>query len=80
MIRNSKSDRDTEVIYQEAALILEDHVPPQDTTLPTAGKTPTTSMYEVDLATNVDGGRGDVCTDGMPSQGLHLASPSPDIR
>ena len=52
-----------EALYQELALILEDHVPPQDTTLPTAGKTPTMSMYEADLATAEDGGRGYVCID-----------------
>ena len=46
------------------------------TTLPTAVKTPTTSMYEGDLATAVDGDRGDLYIDGMLSQRLHVVSPS----
>ena len=47
--------------FREAAVILEDHIPPQDTTLPTAaGKTPTMSVCEADQATAVDGGSADV--------------------
>ena len=73
----AESVRKTEALLREAALVLEDQVPPQDTTLPTAaGKTPTTSLYEAALTTAVDGGSGDVCIDGMPSQGLHVVSPN----
>ena len=52
-----------EALYQKAALILEDHVPPQETTLPTAGKTSSTSTYKADLSTAVDGGRVDLYID-----------------
>ena len=40
-----------------------------------AGKTPTTHNCGAALATIVDGGRGDLCIDGTPSQGLHVVFP-----
>ena len=55
------SVRKMEALFWEAALVLEDLIPPQDNTLPTAaGKTPTTSVCEAVLVTAVDGGSGDV--------------------
>ena len=61
MIKGMESVRKMEALFREVALVLEDHIPPKVTTLPTAtGKTPTTSVCEVDLATTVDGGSGDV--------------------
>ena len=66
-------------LLEEAARLLDmdtDHVPPVDTpTLPNAGKTPTTTHREAELAAVVDGGNRALCTDGMPGQGLHVISP-----
>ena len=63
--------------FTEAARILEeDNVPPVNApTLPHDGKTPTGTQREAELATAVDGGNRDMCTNSMPSQGLHVIFP-----
>ena len=55
---NMLSNDSTEALFDEVALILEDDVPPPPTTLPEASKTPPTNVQEVDLATAVDGSKG----------------------
>ena len=74
---NNESDESMEALFEEAALILSDK---EESTPPMAGKTPTTHNYGAALATAVDGGRGDLCIDGTPSQGLHVVFPNAPFK
>ena len=74
---------DTEALFAEAANILDSEAPSIQTnsgnTPPDTGKTPTTHVihtHEAALAAAVDGGRGVLCVDSMPSQGLHVIPPN----
>ena len=65
-----------ETFLEEAARMLGDDIPPNNTTLPAAGgKTPTTDESQVELATAVDGGSGVIYADSMPSQRIHVVPP-----
>ena len=48
----------------------------KSSTLPSAGKTPSETQQEAELAAAVDGGNRVLCTDRMPCQGLHVISPN----
>ena len=78
MMSNVEQDDSADDFLREAARVLdEDHVPPvNSSTLPSAGKTPTTTQREAELAAAVDGGNRVLCTDGMPGQGLPVISPN----
>ena len=72
-----ESDDSSGALFDEAALLLgdeRDERSPSQSTLPVAGKTPTIS--ETDLASVVDGGRGDLCINSKASQGLHVTPPN----
>ena len=58
--------------FEEVVRELEDdHVSPViKSTLPSAGKTPTITRLEAELAATVDGGKRVLSTDGKPGQGL----------
>ena len=78
MMSKVEHDDSADDFLREATRVLdEDHVPPvNSSTLPSAGKTPTTTQREAELAAAVDGGNRVLCTDGMPGQGLPIISPS----
>ena len=62
---------------KEAALILGDDVAPpnNDSSLLEPSKTPTLYVHEVGLAATSDGGRGVLCNNGTPSQGIQVGPP-----
>ena len=62
---------------KEATLTLGDDIAPinNDSLLLDASKTPTLYAHEEGLATTSDGGRGVLCNNSMPSQGLQAGSP-----
>ena len=74
-------DARSEALFKEADKLLELEGPSildPNQAPPDTGKTPTTNhnTYEAVLATAVDGGRGALCVDSMPSQGLHVIPPN----
>ena len=79
---NYAFDAKSEALFKEADKLL-DAVGPSilndsDQAPPDTGKTPTThDTHEAVLATAVDGGRGALCVDSTPSQGLHIIPPLP---
>ena len=59
-----------EAFFYERALLYDEE------SLPVAGKTPPTSVQGADLATTVEGGKGDLGPNSTPSQGLRVLPPS----
>ena len=51
------------------------HPPVNSSTLLSAGKIPTITLQEAELAAAVDGGNKVLCIDGMHKKGLHVISP-----
>ena len=73
-------DANSEALFKEADKLLDVARPSvlddSDQAPPDTGKTPTThDTHEAVLAIAVDGGRGALCVDNMPSQGLHIIPP-----
>ena len=70
-------DANSEALFKEADKLLDTEGPSvrndSNQASPDTGKTSTT--HEAVLATAVDGGRGALCADSMPSQGLHIILP-----
>ena len=75
---------DTEALFVDTARMLEceepsTHNETTDTRTPLIPVRPLLPMFrphEAVLATAVDGGRGALCVDSMPSQGLHVTPPN----